>query len=103
MDKMEKVKQMLADIRKRDEEADPGPWVVYNGAIAGSQDYLTGEVEPDEETAEFIAKARTDLPACALALQRVVDNCEEAIEQGVAVNAFASVLRVIQSALIEEE
>ena len=73
----------LQAIKTRAEQATPGPWIAKARAVDGITDYFLGaEIEgpPDaqrgqfarKEDAEFIANARTDVPALVAEIEQLL-------------------------------
>jgi hypothetical protein len=69
---MSEIRNRLAEIAARAASATEGPWREHKSRVASSgQDW--GYVPIDDADAEFIAHARTDVPALVGALEAVLE------------------------------
>lgn len=127
---MEHAANRLAEIQARAEKATDGPWLVgeevdgvragrrtvifADGALAVRRRVVTVDQtrphhEPAERNIEFIAHARTDVPALVAALRAVLEACDE-LEANIpydngnatANHAGRTIRRAIAAALGEE-
>lgn len=92
---MNDVKRLIQEIRKRCDKATPGPWRIivsrnrphiFPSELSQSGVYSLARVENNEVgerhgNAEFLAHARTDLPAVLDLLEKAIEMAEFVIDE----------------------
>lgn len=93
----------LPAIRARAEAATPGPWV-SDGSVWGDISCRTGTLFHDIEDpadAEFVAMARTDIPALLAEVERLTRNLEYASAECCDLSAYRQLVREEHPAELE--